>query len=140
MSGLLLYQHGPRSREPYLKVKKRNVKSKRNIHYQVTYILGVILLSKSSYFHSYNWWNCQGESSILRFNKYLTYKAGIEIATDMVVNATNIFSLVTKNFVFFSSMIKDKIKRVKLKQTFHLILLNCFRHEKMHQRKSNDQI
>ena len=67
----------------------------------------------------------------------VTETAGLEIVTDMVTNATNIFSLVTKNSGLVATLVTrflydlDLIifQRVKLKQTFHLILL-CFRHKK----------
>ena len=67
----------------------------------------------------------------------VTETAGLQIVTDMVTNATNIFSLVTKNSGLVATLVTrflydlDLIifQRVKLKQTFHLILL-CFRHKK----------
>ena len=48
---------------------------------------------------------------------------GLEIATDTVTYATNIFSLVTKNSGLVATLVTTK-------QTFHLILL-CFHHKKM---------
>ena len=62
-------------------------------------------------------------------------QAGLEIATDTVANVTNIFSLATKNSGLVAKVATrflydlDLIKRVKLKRTFHLILL-CFHHKK----------
>ena len=59
--------------------------------------------------------------------------AGLEIATDAVTNATNIFSLATKNSDLVATLVTrflydlqlgKLIKRVKLKQTFHLFFYN----------------
>ena len=58
---------------------------------------------------------------------------GLETETDMVANATNLFSLVTKNSGLVAKVATRFLydldfkfkKRVKLKQTFHLILF-CF--------------
>ena len=58
-----------------------------------------------------SWWNSKdaihflhspliyGHSNQIRttFEKHVTNKTGLEIATDTVANATNIFSLATKN-------------------------------------------
>ena len=58
-------------------------------------------------------------------------KAGLQIATDMVANATNIFSLATKNFGLVTTLATRFLYDLdlKLKQTFHFILL-CFCHKK----------
>ena len=67
--------------------------------------------------------------SFWSFDNLLLSIAGLEIVTDTVTNATNIFSLVTKNSGLVATLVTrflydlhlgKLIKRVKLKQTFHL--------------------
>ena len=63
--------------------------------------------------------------------------SGLEIASDKVANETNIFSLATKSFGlvtkvairFLYALDINLIQRVKLKQTFHIILL-CLHNKK----------
>ena len=74
----------------------------------------------------------------MKVNRKLT-RTQLEIATDTVANTTNIFSLATENSGLVVtlatrwrpdfSLIYILIKRVELKQTFHLILL-CFCYKK----------
>ena len=66
-----------------------------------------------------------------------TWGTGLEIATDTVANVTNIFSSATKNSGLVATLATRFLndldlnsKRVKLKQTFHLMLL-CFHHKKI---------
>ena len=75
----------------------------------------------------------------------MTFCPGLEIATDAVTNATNIFSLATKNSGLVATLATrflhdlDLNSKSKVKQTFHLILL-CFHHTKRAKSQKQSQL